>query len=136
MLLARAGKILGRKEYYDEADYQILSHIKYLLNKEEGLFYHSFNFQRNDNYGKVLWGRGNCWYTIVIMGVLEDNSVDGGLKRYFLSVYKNQVEALKRHADPETGLWHTIINDDSSYIEISCSAAFLYGIMKEVRLGI
>lgn len=136
LFLARGGKLLGRKDYDDEANYQILSHIKYLLNKEEGLFYHGFNFKRNDNYGKVLWGRGNCWYTIVIMELLEDIPIDEGLKRYFLSVYKNQVEALKRYADPETGLWHTIIDDDSSYIEISCSAAFLYGIMKGVRLGI
>ncbi len=136
LFLTRAGKILGRKDYLDEANYQILSHIKYLLDKEEGLFYHGFNFKRNDNYGKVLWGRGNCWYTIVIMELLEDIPLDEGIKRYFLSVYKNQVAALKQYADPESGLWHTIINDDSSYIELSCSAAFLYGIMKGVRLGI
>lgn len=136
LFLARAGKLLGREDYIAEADYQILSHIKYLLNKEERLFYHGFNFRRNDNYGGILWGRGNCWYTIVVMELMEEVSLDEGLKRYFLNVYENQVNALKQYADPKTGLWHTIINDDSSYIEISASAAFLYGIMKGVRLGI
>lgn len=136
LFLARAGKLLGRGDYIAEADYQILSHIKYLLNKEERLFYHGFNFKRNDNYGGILWGRGNCWYTIVVMELMEEVSLDEGLKRYFLNVYENQVKALKQYADSKTGLWHTIINDSSSYIEISASAAFLYGIMKGVRLGI
>lgn len=136
LFLARAGKLLNRQDYLDEANYQILSHIKYLLNKEEGLFYHGFNFKRNDNYGGILWGRGNCWYTIVVMELLEEIPLDEGLKRYFLNVYENQVTALRRYTDPENGLWHTIINDRSSYIELSGSAAFLYGIMKGVRLGI
>ena len=136
LFLARAGKLLAREDYIAEADYQILRHIKYLLNKEERLFYHGFIFKRNDNYGGILWGRGNCWYTVVIMELIEEVSLDEGLKRYFLNVYENQVKALKQYADSQTGLWHTIINDASSYIEISASAAFLYGIMKGVRLGI
>ncbi len=136
LFLARAGRLLNRKDYVDEADYQILSHIKYLLNKNEGLFYHGYNFKQNNNYGGILWGRGNCWYTIVVMELLEEIPLDEGIKRYFHNVYENQVKALKRYADPVNGLWHTIINDASSYIECSASAAFLYGIMKGVRLGI
>ena len=50
----------------------MLCHIKYLLNKNEGLFYHGFNFERNDNYGGILWGRGNCWYTIVAMELIQE----------------------------------------------------------------
>ncbi|GLC83222.1 glycoside hydrolase family 88/105 protein [Lacrimispora brassicae] len=136
LFLARAGKLLKRRDYMEEAGYQILSHIKYLLNKKEGLFYHGFNFKRRDNYGGILWGRGNCWYTIVIMELIDEIELDGGLKRYFLNVYENQVMALKEYADPDRRLWHTVINNASSYIELSASAAFLYGIMKGVRLGI
>ena len=61
--------------------------------------------------------------------------VDEGLKRHFLTVYYNQVKALKKYADSECGLWHTIINDSSSYIEISASAGFLCGIMHGIRAG-
>ena len=38
LFLARAGAILNRKDCIDEANYQFLLHIKYLLNKQEGLF--------------------------------------------------------------------------------------------------
>lgn len=136
MFLAKAGKLLNRKDYIDEANYQILVHIKYLLNKNEGLFYHGFNFKRNDNYGGIMWGRGNCWYTIVVMELIQEVELDPALKRHFLTVYENQVRALKKYADPETGLWRTVLNDRDSYIEISASAAFLSGIMTGVRLGI
>lgn len=134
--LARAGKMLNRPEYVNEAGYQILTHIKYLLDKNTGLFYHGFSFERNDNYGGVRWGRGNCWYTIVALELVREIPMDEGMKRFLLNVYENQVKALKQNADAQTGLWHTIIDDESSYLELSASAAFLYGIMQGVRLGI
>ena len=135
LFLARAGVILDRKDCIDEANYQFLQHIKYLLNKQEGLFYHGFNFDRNNNYGEIMWGRGNCWYTVAIMDYLEMVPVDEGLKRHFVTVYENQVNALMKYADSETGLWHTIINDPDSYIEISASSGFLCGIMHGIRKG-
>ena len=136
LFLYRSGKILGRQDCQDEANYQIMNHIKYLLNKEDGLFYHGFNFNQNHNYGEVMWGRGNSWYTIAVMELIQDMEIDESVKRYFLMVYKNQVKALKHYSDEKTGLWHTVINDDSSYIEVSASATFLCGIMQGVRLGI
>lgn len=136
LFLARAGVLLDRKEYIDEANYQIMLHIKYLLNKKEGLFYHGFSFNRNDNYGEVMWGRGNSWYTVAVMELIEMTEIDAGIRRYFLNVYENQVKALKKYSDTATGLWHTVIDDADSYIEISASAAFLCGIMHGVRNGV
>lgn len=42
----------------------------------------------------------------------------------------------EKYADPEEGLWHTVINDSSSYIELSASAGFLCGMMKGIRKGV
>ncbi len=136
LFLAKAGKILDRKDCIDEVNYQILNHIKYLFDKKEGLFFHGYNFNYNNNYGEVHWGRGNGWYTVGIMELLSGATVDDAIRRYFLSVYKTQAEALKRYADKENGLWHTVIDDETSYIEVSGSAAFLCGIMQGVRSGI
>ena len=135
LFLGRAGRILGRPDCVQEADYQILNHIKYLLNREEGLFYHGWNFTENHNYGKVMWGRGNCWYTLGIMEYLQEAEPEDSLKRFYLSVYENQVKALKRYQDPKSGLWHTVLNNPETYVEISASAAFLAGIMKGIRNG-
>lgn len=135
LFLGRAGRILNRPDCIHEADYQILNHIKYLHNREEGLFYHGWNFTENHNYGKVMWGRGNCWYTLGIMEYLEEAEPADSLKRFYLSVFHNQVKALKQYQDPETGLWHTVLNNPSTYVEVSASAAFLAGIMKGIRTG-
>lgn len=135
LFLARAGVILGRKDCIDEANYQFLQHIKYLLNKQEGMFYHGFNFDRNNNYGEIMWGRGNCWYTVAIMDYLEMVETDEALKRHFVTVFRNQTEALKKYADRDSGLWHTVINDPESYIEISASCGFLCGILHGIRNG-
>lgn len=136
LFLAKAGKILNRKDCLDEVNYQILNHIKYLFDKKEDLFFHGFNFNYKNNYGEIHWGRGNSWYTIGIMELLSEITMDDALRRYFLSVYKAQVNALKQYADKKNGLWHTVIDDETSYIEISGSAAFLCGIMQGVRLGV
>lgn len=136
LFLARAGNILNRPDCLEEVNYQIMNHIKYLYDKQAGLFYHGYNFNHNHNYGAVHWCRGNSWYTVGIMEFLAEHEVDPALRRYYLSVYKAQTAALKAHADPETGLWHTVVDDPSSYIEISGSAAFLCGIMQGVKLGI
>ncbi|MCL2375976.1 MAG: glycoside hydrolase family 88 protein [Defluviitaleaceae bacterium] len=136
LFLGRASKILERKDYLDEVNYQILSHIKYLFNKDAGMFYHGYNFDLKHNYGKIHWGRGNCWYTVAILEYLDEFEIDPTLRRAFLSIYTTQVKTLKGHANKENNLWHTVIDDPKSYIEISGSAGFLCGILKGIRQGV
>lgn len=91
---ARAGKILGAGELVREADYQILNHIRFLLNRETGLFYNGWNFGGNHNYGKVLWGAG----TVVYHGDHGISGADGhrgSAAALFLSVFGCQARALK-----------------------------------------
>lgn len=57
-----------------------------------------------------------------------------GTQMFLKSVLKEQVDALVRLQDPETGLWHTILDDNSSYLEASATAGFAYGILKSLRL--
>ena len=59
LFLAKAGKIFNRQDWVNEATYQVLLHMKYLIDKETGLWFHAFSFDNNDNYANALWGRGN-----------------------------------------------------------------------------
>lgn len=136
LFLQRAGKLLNRQEYIEEANYQIMTHVKYLLNKREGLFYHGFNFKEKNNYGEIMWGRGNCWYTVAMMEMIQEIPFDPSVSRFLLTVYRNQVQALKKYWDREKHLWHTVIDDPESYIEISASAGFLCGMMQGIRYQI
>lgn len=134
LFLAKAGQLLNEPSYVEEAKLQFLVHIKYLYDTSAGLFYHGWDFNGYHNYGAVHWARGNSWYTCGLVDFLDMVEVEPGLKQYLLDTFNAQVKALMHHQD-DSGLWHTVIDDKSSYLEASASAAFGYGILKGVRLG-
>lgn len=61
--------------------------------------------------------------------------MDRGVKRYILNTYKAQLRALKA-LQSESGLWHTVLTDPTSYEEVSGSAAVAAGILKGIRTGV
>ena len=65
LFLANMGRILNEKKYLDEAEFQFLLHIKYLTDRETGLWYHGWTFKDNNHFAGAFWGRGNCWITAV-----------------------------------------------------------------------
>lgn len=134
LFLAKAGAILNKQEYIEESKHQFLVHIKYLYDKSAGLFYHGWSFEENNNFSAVHWGRGNCWFTAGIVDYIEIVNADGGLREYLIDTLNSQVEALAKYQS-DGGMWHTIIDDESSYEESSATAGFCYGILKGIRKG-
>lgn len=132
--IAKIGKLLNRPEYIQEAIYQILIHIEYLMDRETGLWFHGWTFDGHHNFANARWARGNSWLTIVIPEFIEllDLKENDPIRRILIQVLNAQIEALKKYQH-DTGLWHTIIDDPSSYLESSASAGFAYGILKAIR---
>lgn len=135
LFIAKMGMLLQNSSYIEEAKKQFLIHIKYLLNKENGLWYHGWTFEGNHNFAKAQWARGNCWYTISVIEFIEMVQLKGALKEYFLDTLNAQLQTLKRFQDASGG-WHTLLDDTSSYLEVSAIAGFSYGILKGLRLGL
>lgn len=135
LFLAQYGVITNNKEYTDEAIYQFLLHIKYLSDKETGLWFHGWSFNEKGNFAKALWGRGNCWVTMAIPEFLSIVEPSASEKRFLIQAYLRQVEALKEYQDP-TGMWHTLVDDPTSYVESSATCGFAYGILKGVHMGL
>ena len=52
-----------------------------------------------------------------------------------LEVYEVLAAFALEACQHESGLWHTILDDEDSYLETSASCAFAYGILKAVRMG-
>lgn len=135
LFLARAGVLLNIDEYKEEAKKQFLIHIKYLYDKKTGLWFHGWTFHGRHNFAEAFWARGNCWYTICAGEILEILDIKGGaFYDYISDTLKSQAEALRRTQTPE-GDWHTLLDDETSYTEISAAAGFGYGILKAVRKG-
>ncbi|KAG6833728.1 hypothetical protein H0H87_001160 [Tephrocybe sp. NHM501043] len=57
-----------------------------------------------------------------------------GVRMFLVSALVAQINALVSLQDQKTGLWHTILDDSTSYLEASASAGFAYGILKALRL--
>lgn len=135
LFLARAGKLFEREDYLAESVRQFLVHIKYLTDRKTGLWYHGWSFEGRHHFAEALWARGNCWYTAGVVDYLDIvDDLDPGVERFLLDALQEQVAALEKlqHQD---GMWHTLLDDPSSYVETSATAGFSYGILKAVRLG-
>lgn len=134
--LAKIGKVLNRPHYVEEAKRQFLIHIKYLFDTKTGLFFHGWCFNDGGhNFAEALWGRGNSWITIVIPEFLDlvQLAENDPIRIHLIDTLDAQVKALAKYQDKQTGLWRTIIDDETAYVEASASAGFAFGIMKSVR---
>ena len=135
LFLANMGRIEGKQAYIDEAQYQFLLHAKYLVDRRTGLWYHGWTFHGRHNFSQALWGRGNCWITIAIPEFLQMVTCDAPVKRALTQALLDQVEGLKKYQS-ESGMWHTLIDDSSSYVEASATCGFAYGILRAVHTGL
>lgn len=135
LFLARMGILLGRDDYVEEATYQFLLHVKYLSDRETGLWFHGWTFSGNNNFAGALWGRGNCWITIAIPALIEMVSPRPAIRRFLTEALSRQIMSLETFQNPE-GMWHTLIDDPSSYPESSATCGFAYGILLSVRAGL
>ena len=135
LFLAKMGVVLDQKTYIDEACYQFLLHAKYLVDTENGLWYHGWTFLERNNFAKALWARGNCWITAGIPEFIEIVKTETYLSRYLTGLLKSQVDTLKE-LQAESGMWHTLLDDENSYEETSAAAGFAYGILKGIHMGL
>ena len=134
--LTKIGLLLDRPHYVREATFQFLTHVAYLMDRETGLWFHGWTFEGNHNFARARWARGNSWLTMVIPDFLElvDLPESDPVRRFLVEVLDAQVAALAELQDA-SGLWHTLLDDPSSYVEASATAGFAYGILKAVRKG-
>ncbi|WVF71710.1 hypothetical protein IAT40_006518 [Kwoniella sp. CBS 6097] len=140
--LTKIGLLLNRPHYIEEAKFQFLLHTQYLMNEVTGFWYHAWKFDESGTSGShncdAPWGRGNCWITLAIPMFIELTGLPptDPVYRILVSTLQRQVDALVPLQDPTSGLWHTLLDDPSSYVETSGSSGFVGGILMATRLGL
>lgn len=135
LFLAKMGKIRDKQDYIDEAVYQFLLHTKYLQDPVSGLWYHGWTFEERNNFAGAFWGRGNCWITLAIPELLSMGITSPEIERFLSEILVNQADALEKYQDAD-GMWHTLIDDSSSYLEASATAGFGYGLLRAIHMGL
>ena len=135
LFLASYGQASGRRELVDEAARQFLVHTRYLADKRTGLWFHGWTFNGRHNFAEARWARGNAWITAGILDLLDLAELPKPVADFLLGVLVTQVNALLPLQAP-SGAWRTLLDDPSSYQEISATAGFGYGLLKGHRLGL
>lgn len=137
LFLAKWGVYTDNEDYQNEAIHQYLIMLKYLYDKESGLFYHAWTFEENRNFSHTFWCRGNCWYTASVLDFVDimGDRLNMPVKEILVDTYRAQASAL-RGLQSENGLWHTVLDDQESYEETSGSAGIAYGFLKGIHSGV
>ncbi len=135
LTMAKIGQITKNPIFQNEAIKQFLIHIKYLQDRSTGLLYHGWTFDGHHNFGKALWCRGNCWFTVAAMEIVDFIDIPAAAKDFILDAFRAQCAALKKY-QADSGLFHTLVDDPTAYLETSGSAGFIYGLLKGTRRGI
>jgi len=135
LFLAKMSVIEGRDDYLREAEKQFLLHARYLADEETGLWYHGWTFNGCHHFAGAFWGRGNCWVTMAIPELLSMAACAPEVRARLTQVLQNQAAGLLRHQDA-SGMWHTLLDDPSSYVESSATCGIGYGMLRGVHMGL
>ncbi len=135
LFLAKMGDLLDIQAYVDEAVYQFLLHIKYLTDKKTGLFYHGWTFNGHHNFVEALWGRGNSWITSAVPELLDIIDCMPPSRRMLVETVKAQAATLAK-VQNDNGMWHTLLDDPTSYVEASATSGIAYGLLRSVKMGL
>jgi len=138
LFMAKMGVKYNNDEWKNEALYQLLLHTKYLHDPKTNLYFHGWTFKERNNFGDVLWCRGNAWATIGIPLTLEvlGDFIQPGVKEHILNFYRNQIDALlENYLDQNEYMWRTVLTNPDSYVETSGTAGILAGILLGIKHG-
>lgn len=129
---ANFGRLTRRPGYIIKATHQLAVSARHLQDDETGLFYHMYD-EANNERSPELWGRGNGWTAMAYVETLL--CLEPGTSAYepTLEAFRRVVDGLIQTQDPETGLWHTVLDREDSYLETSASAMAVYSLAKAYR---
>jgi unsaturated rhamnogalacturonyl hydrolase len=122
--LARFARVSGRHEYFDEAARQLLTYAR-LLQEPSGLFRHGWEGACGPN--GQLWARGNGWALTGLLDTAAELPPEHGAIPEIRQRIDTLLRALERHQAPD-GLWHTLIDDQSTYRETTLAAMLGYAL--------
>jgi unsaturated rhamnogalacturonyl hydrolase len=132
--LVRMGRLKGDQKYFDDAARQVLNFSKYLEDKTTGLYHHAW-YDGLKQQSPICWGRANgwiVWATSEILGALPRTHP---LRAEISRIFVRHLKALAAFQAP-TGLWHQVLDRPDSFEETSCTAMFIIGMTRGIKMGI
>ena len=133
-LLVRMGALTNQRKYFDDAARQIVNFHKYLFDAKKKLYKHGW-FSKTNQKSKIFWGRANGWIVWAESEALAYLPKTHPSYKKIENIFKTHLKGIMKNQD-ESGLWHQILDDTSSFEETSSSAMFIACIARAIRTGI
>ena len=142
---AKYQKAFGINDYYDDVVHQFLTAYQDTVDEKTGLCYHAYDESREmywadpqTGHSPHFWSRAIGWFMMAMVDVLEylPEDVDG--RDQIIENYNALANALRKVADPATGLWYQVTDEGGrpiNYLEQSGSSLILAALAKGQRLG-
>jgi rhamnogalacturonyl hydrolase YesR len=120
--LAKLGKTLKDKSYYDLNDKFFMETYERLYNQEEDLYARDATFlinsdgtgKREANGKKIFWSRGNGWVMGGLVRLLKELPKDYPKRNFYLQNYREMAEKIIALQQSD-GLWKSSLLDPDSY---------------------
>ncbi|WP_214627768.1 glycoside hydrolase family 88/105 protein [Paenibacillus agaridevorans] len=135
LFLMKVSEVTGNSAYAKEAAFQINGHVQALYDEEHSLFYHAIRAEEQRPISDVHWGRGTSWATIIMIEALTAGILEQAAHESVKEIFKAHTEKLVQLQDI-TGLWHTVLDQEQTYLESSCSAGFAYAILRGLKANL
>ena len=84
------------------------------------------------------WGRAMGWYAMALVDVIEILPT-GEEMDSLIELLNNVMQSVILFADKQTGMWYQVLDSpyrEGNYQEATCSAMFVYAMLKGCRLGV
>ena len=133
LLMVKGGQAVGNESLVKDGLNQFHWHIEYLQNKENNLFYHAWDNTKKNNMSSIHWARANGWCAITMSEVLKLTDAFNPAFVEIKDSLRDQLAALVR-LQSENGLWHTILDDETSYEETSASCGIGAALVNFIEL--
>ncbi|MDR1549857.1 MAG: glycoside hydrolase family 88 protein [Hungatella sp.] len=132
--LCRYYQLSGKEEYLTEACRQALLFKQYFFMPDQNLMSHIVDLEYK-KMNKIPWSRGNGWVVLALSELLlvlpEDHPDHTAVAGFF----HEMAEGILSVQD-ESGMWHQILDDPSTYEEASSTSMFICALSRGIRLGI
>lgn len=131
--MIRYASVMKDNSMLEDAVQQALDYYEYLMHPELNISYHCY-YSDTDENGTACWGRANGWFLLAYTDLLSMLPEDHPKREKLIKNLQQYIKGISRYQS-HTGAWHQLLDKSDSYLEMSCTAMFTYGIAKAVNQG-
>jgi unsaturated rhamnogalacturonyl hydrolase len=143
--LAQYAGLFNEPALYDEVVKQLSLVDQATWDAKLGLHLHAWDEAKqqpwaNKETGRSpnVWGRAVGWYAMALVDDLGFLPADHPGVPEVIEILTRVADGIARHQDPETGLWHQVIDQgdrEGNYLEATASSMFVYSLAKAIHHG-